>query len=164
MKRNILILISLLLAVTVQAQSDSANRQTKNAKSSLAVFVVGLKDSKTSDYFTSLMGNELARKGNYEIILRSKAIKRKLDELRKYENYGHIDDRELINWGHQHNVSVLCLVQAVHLDEYLFSAQLTDVESNKLIGSAEYAIPTINGSDLKKAVSALASQMKKIKN
>ncbi|MDR2383839.1 MAG: hypothetical protein LBD76_08180 [Prevotellaceae bacterium] len=163
MKRNIFILIIVVLfsSITLQAQTNSANKQqTKKSKSSLVVFVVGLENYQVSDYLTSLIGNELARKGSYEIIPRTETVKRKLDELRKYEDDGHINDRELIEWGHQHNVSVLCLVQAVQLDEYLFSAQLTDVKSNTLIGSAEYIIPTISGSDLKKAASALAAQMK----
>jgi hypothetical protein len=159
MKRNILILALLLSAAMAQAQRDSANR-AKTVKPSLVVFVVGFKDNRVSDYFTSLLGNELARKGNYEIIPRTEAIKQKLDELRKYEDDGHIDDNELIEWGHQNNVAILCLVQAIYLDECLFSAQLTDVKSNKLIGSAEYTIPTTGGSDLKKAASALAAQMK----
>jgi hypothetical protein len=162
MNRNIFIavLVLLLSAVTLQAQSDSVKKQTNSVKPSLVVFVVGFKSNQVSDYFTSLIGNELARKGNYEIIPRTEAIKQKLDELREYEDDGQIDDNELIEWGHQHNVSVLCLVHAVYLDEYLFSAQLTDVKSNKLIGSAEYAIPAANGNDLKKAASALAAQMK----
>jgi hypothetical protein len=162
MKRNIFILIITLLlsATATQAQSDSTKKQTAIVKPSLVVFVVGLKDNQVSDYFTSLMGNELARKGNCKIIPRTEAVKQKLDELRKYEDDGHIDDHELIEWGHQHNVSMLCLVHAVRTDDYLFSAQLSDVASNKLIGSAEYTIPTTNGSDLKKAASALAAQIK----
>jgi hypothetical protein len=160
MKRNILITILLLSAVMTQAQSGAADNETTNVKPSLVVFVVGLKNNQVNDYFTSLLGNELARKGNYEIIPRTEAIKQKLAELRQYEDDGNIDDNELIEWGHQNNVSILCLVQAVYLDECLFSAQLTDVKSNRLIGSAEYTIPTIGGGDLKKAASALATQMK----
>lgn len=162
MKRNIFILITVVLlsSIAAQAQKDSATKQTKKTKPSLVVFVVGMENYQVSDYFTSLIGNELARKGGYEIIPRTETVKRKLDELRKYEDDGHINDRELIEWGHQHNVAVLCLVQTVQLDEYLFSAQLTDVKSNTLIGSAEYIIPTVSGSDLKKAASALATQMK----
>ncbi|MDR1406156.1 MAG: hypothetical protein LBI89_03010 [Prevotellaceae bacterium] len=161
MKRNIFILtLALMLSATAaQAQDGSPQKAKEQPKPLLVVFVTGL-NHQVGDYFTSLIGNELARKGNYEIIPRTEAIKQKLDELRKYEDDGHIDDRELIEWGHQHNVSVLCLVHAVYLDNYLFSAQLTDVKSNKLIGSAEYAIPTASGNDLKKAASALAAQMK----
>ncbi|MDR2126544.1 MAG: hypothetical protein LBP63_06930 [Prevotellaceae bacterium] len=157
--KKMLILVLLLSATMAQAQSESANR-AKTGKPSLVVFVVGLKNSQVSDYFTSLLGNELARIDNCEIIPRTEAIKQKLDELRKYEDDGHINDSELIEWGHQNNVAILCLVQAIYLDECLFSAQLTDVKSNRLIGSAEYAIPTTGGDDLKKAASALAAQMK----
>jgi hypothetical protein len=165
MKKNIfiLVIVLLLLSITMQAQNDSASKQTKKTKPSLVVFVVGLENYQVSDYLTSLIGNELARKSSYEIIPRTETIKRKLEELRKFEDDGHVNDRELIEWGHQHNVSALCIVQAVKLDEYMFSAQLTDVKSNTLIGSAEYIIPTVSGSDLKKAASALASQLK-IKN
>jgi hypothetical protein len=162
MKRNILITVLALLlsAASMQAQTDTANKQAKTPKPSLVVFVVGLKNNQLSDYFSSLTGNELARKGGYEIIPRTEAVKRKLDELREYEDDGHIDDNELTEWGRQHNVSMLCLIQVVHLDEYLFSAQLTDVKTNKLIGSAEYAIPATNGNNLKKAASAIANKLK----
>jgi hypothetical protein len=148
-------------STAVQAQARKNDTvQAENGKPALAVFVVGLKNPGVEDYFSSLIGNELARGNSYEIIPRTEAIKRKLAELREYEDAGHIDDRELTEWGRQNNVSMLCLVQIVYLDEYLFSVQLTDVKSNRLVGSAEYAIPSATGNDLKKAASAIAARLK----
>jgi hypothetical protein len=163
MKRTVIFtaIIFALFAADICAAQNSDTARTKNSeKPSLVVFVVGLKNTKIEDFFSSVISNELARKGNYEIIPRTAAIKDKLAELREYEDAGHIDDRELIEWGHQNNVSMLCVVQAVHLDEYVFSAQLIDVKSNSLLKSAEYAIPATTGDDLKKAASAIATKLR----
>jgi len=96
---------------------------------------------------------------NYTIIPRSEAVKKKMQELKEYEDAGHIDDRQLIEWGRQHNVQVLCLVTAAHVEEYMFSAQLTDVKTNTLLGNAEYEIPSLGSEDLKKAAAAIAGQL-----
>jgi hypothetical protein len=151
-------LFALLLPVLMQAQTKKDSPQ----QPSLVVFVVGMENDQVSNYLTNLLGNNLAR--TYTIVPRTEAVKKKLQELKEYEDAGHIDDRQLIEWGHQNNVSVLCLVTAAHVDEYMFSAQLTDVKSNTLIGNAEYEIPSLSSEDLKKAASALAAQMQRKKN
>ncbi|MDR1342717.1 MAG: penicillin-binding protein activator LpoB [Prevotellaceae bacterium] len=159
MKRIVIFLFALALSgMTAQAQGGA---QSKSGKPALVVFVVGIDNHQVEDYLASLVGNELARAGKYEVLSRSEAVKRKLAELREYEDSGHVDDRELIAWGRQSNVSAICLVHVVRFDEYLFSAQLTDVRSGKLAGSGEYAIPTASGADLKKAASAIAAQLQR---
>ena len=130
-----------------------------DAKPRLVVFVVGLENDQVSDYLTNLISNNLSK--NYTIIPRTDAVKKKMAELKAYEDSGHIDDRQLIEWGRQYNVQTLCLVTVAHLDEYMFSAQLTDVKTNTLLLSAEYEIPSLNSEDLKKAASALAGQLQK---
>lgn len=161
MRRRVFIsmLVLLLAILSVQAQNGTSQPRTTSSKSRLVVFVVGMGNHQIEDYLSSLIGNELARGGNYEIIPRDEALKQKLAELREYEDAGHIDDRELIEWGRQHNVSQLCLVRAIYLGEYLFSVQLTDIKSNRLLNSAEYSIPTASGDNLKKAASAIAAQL-----
>jgi hypothetical protein len=155
-KKIFMLLAALSVAVAAaQAQGDAP------AKARLIVFVVGLNNPTVADYISSLVGNELARRGRYDVIPRTEAVKKKLAELRDYEDAGHVDDRELIEWGRQHNVSALCLVHVVYMDEYLFSAQLTDVKSGRLVGSGEYAIPTAKGDDVKKAASAIAAQLQR---
>jgi hypothetical protein len=147
----------LLLPTAIQAQKTHSSEQEE--KPHLVVFVIGLRNDQLNDYMTNLISNELSR--TYTIIPRTDAIKQKIQELKEYEDAGHIDDRELIEWGHQHNVSVLCLVTVAIVDEYLFSAQLTDVKTNTLLGNAEYDIPTLAGEDLKKAAAAIAGQLQR---
>jgi hypothetical protein len=157
-KRLYITLLILLLPIVMQAQTKKEPPQ----QPSLVVFVTGMENDQVSNYLTNLISNNLAR--TYTIVPRTRAVKRKLQELKEYEDAGHIDDRQLIEWGHQNNVSVLCLVTAAHVDEYMFSAQLTDIRSNTLIGNAEYEIPSLSSEDLKKAASALATQMQRKKN
>jgi hypothetical protein len=45
----------------------------------------------------------------------------------------------------------------------MFSAQLTDVKTNTLIGHAEYEIPALSSDDIRKAASALAARMQRKK-
>jgi hypothetical protein len=151
------ILVALFASNFCIAQTQAPQAE----KPRLVVFVVGMENDKVSDYLTSLIGNNLSR--TYTIIPRTEAIKKKMQELKEYEDAGHIDDRQLIEWGRQHNVQTLCLVTAVQLEECMFSAQLTDVKTNTLIGNAEYEIPTLSSDDLKKAASALAGQLQKKK-
>jgi hypothetical protein len=149
-------LLSLLLSVPVRAQKMAKD---STPPPSLVVFVIGIEKDQVNDYLANLIGNQLAR--TYTIVPRTDAVKKKMRELKEYEDAGHIDDRQLIEWGHQNNVSALCLVTVVYVDEYMFSAQLIDVKSNTLIGNAEYEIPSLNGDDLKKAAAALAAQMRR---
>ncbi|MCL2650275.1 MAG: hypothetical protein FWD60_04505 [Candidatus Azobacteroides sp.] len=152
-------IIALLLPLALQAQSSGkkTTQDTQQERPHLVVFVVGLRNAPLSDYLTNLIENNLSR--TYLIIPRTEAVKKKMQELKDYEDGGQVDDRELIEWGHQHNIQTLCLVTVAHTDEFLFSAQLTDVKTNTLIGNAEYEIPSLTGDDLKKAASALAGQM-----
>ena len=160
MKKILIVsIIALLLPLALQAQSSEKKDQQE--KPHLVVFVVGLKNAQLSDYLTNLIENNLSQ--TYLIIPRTEAIKKKMQELKDYEDGGQVDDRELIEWGHQHNIQTLCLVTVAHTDNFLFSAQLTDVKTNTLIGNAEYEIPSLAGDDLKKAASALAGQMQKNK-
>ena len=151
--KKILIIFAFLLSLPAILEAQSKPED----KPRLVVFVVGLESDQVSDYLTNLISNNLSK--TYTIIPRSEAVKKKMKELKEYEDAGHIDDRQLIEWGRQHNVSILCLVTVAQVDEYLFSAQLTDVKTNTLIGNAEYEIPALSGDDLKKAASALAGQL-----
>jgi len=152
-------ILALLLPLALLAQNSGERNQQE--KPHLVVFVVGMRNAQLSDYLTNLIGNNLSQ--TYLIIPRTDAIKKKMQELKDYEDGGQVDDRELIEWGHQHNIQTLCLVTVAHTDNFLFSAQLTDVKTNTLIGNAEYEIPSLSGDDLKKAASALAGQMQQNK-
>ena len=159
MKRILMTLIlALSFVVVAQAQRKAP---TPDEKPRLVVFVVGMENVQISDYLTNLISNNLAR--GYTIIPRTDAVKKKMQELKAYEDAGHIDDHQLIEWGRQYNVSVLCLVTAAQVGDYMFSAQLTDVKTNTLLTNAEYEIPSLSGDDLKKAASALAGQLMRAK-
>jgi len=163
MKKNLfltaIITAALLSSSICFAQTKSS--AVSDEKPRLVVFVVGLESNQVSDYLTNLISNNLSKK--YTIIPRSEAVKKKMQELKEYEDAGHIDDRQLIEWGRQHNVSILCLVTVAQVEEYMFSAQLTDVKTNTLIGNAEYEIPSLSSDDLKKAASALAVQLQRVR-
>jgi len=154
---NYSVILLFCAATAVVAQDKRSAAQVEKPR--LVVFVVGMENAQLSDYLTNLISNNLSR--TYTIIPRTDAIKKKMQELKEYEDAGHIDDRQLIEWGRQHNVQTLCLVTVAQVEEYMFSAQLTDVKTNTLIGNAEYEIPALTSDDLKKAASALAGQMQK---
>jgi len=155
--KKILIILGFLLSFSAILEAQDKPEE----KPRLVVFVVGLESDQVSDYLTNLISNNLSR--TYTIVPRTEAVKKKMQELKEYEDTGHIDDRQLIEWGRQYNVSTLCLVIAAHVEEYMFSAQLTDVKTNTLIGNAEYEIPALKSDDLKKAASALAEQLQRKK-
>ena len=157
-KRTTILMFFVLLSMALFAQNKQ-QPPAPDAKPRLVVFVVGLGNDQVSDYFTNLISNNLSK--NYTIIPRTEAVLKKMKELKEYEDSGHIDDRQLLEWGRQYNVQTLCLVTAAHLDEYMFSAQLTDVKTNTLLNNAEYEIPSLNAEDLKKAASALGNQLQK---
>ena len=152
-----LIFLAFLFALPVTLSAQMLQRPEPEEKPRMVVFVVGIKNEQVSDYLTNLIGNNLSQ--THTIIPRTEAVKKKIQELKEYEDAGHVDDWQLIEWGRQYNVSVLCLVTAAYADEYIFSAQLTDVKTNTLIGNSEYEIPTLSGDNLKKAAAALASQL-----
>ncbi|MDR1342718.1 MAG: formylglycine-generating enzyme family protein [Prevotellaceae bacterium] len=162
MKRILTFFFALTLtAAAAQAQGGAAaaGAQAKGGKPSLVVFVVGMENNQVGDMLAQLVGNDLNRGDVYDIITRTDAVQKKLRELRRYEQSGNVDDSQLIEWGRQNNVSLLCLITALKLDEHLFSAQLTDVKSNKLAGSGDYTSATLGVADLKKAASSLAEQL-----
>jgi formylglycine-generating enzyme required for sulfatase activity len=113
-------------------------------------------NNQVGDMLAQLIGNELNRGDAYDIVTRTDAVQKKLRELRQYEQSGNVDDSQFIEWGRQNNVSLLCLVTALKMDEYLFSAQLTNVKRNTLAGSGDYTSATLGAADLKKVASALA--------
>ena len=149
----------LMLSFGAAAFAQTNRLPAPDEKPRLVVFVVGMKKEPVSDYLTNLISNNLSR--SYTIIPRTEAVKKKIQELKEYEDAGHIDDHQLVEWGRQYNVQVLCLVTAAYVEDYMFSAQLTDVKSNTLLGNAEYEIPTLGSDDLKKAASALAGQLQR---
>ncbi|MDR2126543.1 MAG: hypothetical protein LBP63_06925 [Prevotellaceae bacterium] len=157
--QNILIFfIALAFAmIATQTQISAQDAQT-NKKPSLVVFVVGM-DNQVGDFLAILIGNELGGGERYEVITRTEAVQKKLKELREYEQSGNVNEGELIEWGRQNNVSMLCMVTSIKLDEHMFAAQLTDVKSNKLVGSGDYSSASLGSADLKKAAETLARQL-----
>jgi formylglycine-generating enzyme required for sulfatase activity len=162
MKRSMMYFFALLLlSVAAQAQvgMSPAGAQGRGAKPSLVVFVVGMESSQVGDMLAQLIGNELNRGDAYDILTRTDAVQKKLRELREYEKSGNVNEGELIEWGRQKNISLLCLVTALKVDEYLFSAQLTDVKSNKLMNSGDHTAAKLGAADLKEAAAQLAAQL-----
>jgi formylglycine-generating enzyme required for sulfatase activity len=136
----------------VQSQDDAP-------KPSLAVFVVGMQQNQAGDFLAMLTGNELNSGDRYEVITHNGAVQKKLRELREYGGSGNVNGSELIEWGRRNNVSMLCLVTSVKLDEHMFAAQLTDIKSNRLVGSGDCSSVQIAGADLKNVAEELAKQL-----
>ena len=153
--KNVLILNCMLFLFATATFAQQKEKPAQPEKPRLVVFVVGLENPQTSDYFTNLIGAGLSQ--SYTIIPRTETIIKKMQELKAYEDGGQVDDRQLIEWGKQHNVQTLCLITVASIDEYMFSAQLTDVKTNTQKGNAEYEIPSLTSADLKKAASALTT-------
>jgi len=153
------ILMVCMMALSHGINAQRASQQQQSEKPRIVVFVVGMRDQSMNDYLTNMISNNLAR--TYTIVPRTDIVKRKMQELKAYEDAGHIDDRELIEWGRQYNVSTLCIVTCAQAYEYMFSAQLTDVKTNSLIGNAEYEIPSLTSDNIRKAAAAIAGQLQR---
>jgi hypothetical protein len=137
----------------------TAQDATMVKKPSLVVFVVGMESNQVGDFLAILIGNELSSGNRYDVITRTEVVQKKLRELREYEQSGNVNEGELIEWGRQNNVSMLCLVTSIKLDEHMFAAQLTDVKSSRLVGSGDYSCANLSSADLKKAAELLAGQL-----
>ena len=148
-------LFVLFLTALLHAQTQSALRP------SLAVFVVGINNHQAGDYLAMLIENELGGGSRFDIITRTDAVQRKLRELRVTGQGSNINDRALIEWGRQNNLSMLCLVSMFQLDYNMFIAQLTEVKSNRLISFGDYSVSTLSSIDLKKAATELAKQLQR---
>ncbi|MDR3329074.1 MAG: formylglycine-generating enzyme family protein [Prevotellaceae bacterium] len=160
MKKVFVLFFALLLGAAAQVQAEDMQAASTPAdKPRMVVFVVGVEQNQVGDFLAILVGNELGGGDRYDIITRTDAVQKKLKELREYERSGNVNEGELIEWGRQNNVSMLCLVTSIHLDEYMFAAQLTDVKSNKLVGSGDYSSASLGSADLKKVAGALAAQI-----
>jgi formylglycine-generating enzyme required for sulfatase activity len=142
------------------AQTQVRAQDEPDKTPSLAVFVVGMESNEVGDFFAILIGNELSSGERYDVITSAEAVQKKLKELREYEQIsGNVNENELLKWGRQNEVSMLCLVSSVTLDEYTFTAQLTDVESNKLVGSSYYSCADLSSANLKQAAESLAKSL-----
>jgi hypothetical protein len=159
-RRNILILlVAYAFSMIVTLPRAVAQDATMVKKPSLVVFVVGMESNQVGDFLAILIGNELSSGNRYDVITRTEVVQKKLKELREYEQSGNVNEGELIEWGRQNNVSMLCLVTSIKLDEHMFAAQLTDVKSSKLVGSGDYSCANLGSADLKKAAELLAGQL-----
>ncbi|MDR2382902.1 MAG: formylglycine-generating enzyme family protein [Prevotellaceae bacterium] len=139
-----------------QTHINAQNDEQTNKKLPLAVVIVGLESNQGGDFLATFIGNELNKKERYEVITRTGAVQKKLRELRES---GNVNEDELIEWGRQNNVSRLCFVMSIKLDEHMFIAHLTDVNNNKLLGVGDYNSANLGSAELKKAAESLASQM-----
>jgi formylglycine-generating enzyme required for sulfatase activity len=142
--------IALALLMIVAPVQIVAQGEQPNIKPSLAVFVVGMESNEVGDFLAILTGNELGKDDHYDVITKSEVVQEKLKEIREYEQKGNAIENELVQWGRQNNLSMLCLITSIKLDEYIFTAQLTDVKTNMLIGSSYYSCAELGGADLKK--------------
>jgi formylglycine-generating enzyme required for sulfatase activity len=159
-KRNNVFLTLLLFFAMFTVQTQIIAQDEPEVKPSLAVFVVGMESNEIGDFLAILMGNELSNGERYDVITSADIVQRKLKELREYEHIsGNVNENELLKWGRQNDVSMLCLVSSVKLDEYVFTAQLTDVESNKLVGSSYHSCADLSSADLKKTAETLVKSL-----
>ncbi|MDR2383841.1 MAG: formylglycine-generating enzyme family protein [Prevotellaceae bacterium] len=158
-KRNNVLLIILIFAM-VAAPTQIRAQDEQDGKPSLAVFVVGLENNEIGDFLAILMGNELSRGERYDVITSADVVQQKLKELREYEHIsGNVNENELLKWGRKNEVSMFCLVSSVKLDEYTFTAQLTDVESSKLVGNSYYSCADLSSASLKQAAELLSKSL-----
>jgi formylglycine-generating enzyme required for sulfatase activity len=124
MAKNLLtsFLSLLLFAVAATTTTTTTTTATAQAKPKLAVFVVGVDDWKRGDVLAHIVGEELNRDKNYQVVTRSGAVQVKLKQLRRAS--GSVDGYDLFAWGIQHGVEHICLITTP--DDTRFSAQLLD--------------------------------------
>jgi formylglycine-generating enzyme required for sulfatase activity len=159
-KRDIFVfLVALAMLMIVAPAQIVAQGEQQNVRPSLAVFVVGMESNEVGDFLAILTGNELAKNERYNVITKSEAVQDKLKKIREYEQNGNVNEGELVEWGRQNNLSMLCLITSIKLDEYVFTAQLTDVKTNTLIGSSYYSSAELGGTELKKIAEWTANEL-----
>jgi formylglycine-generating enzyme required for sulfatase activity len=122
MAKNLLISFFSLLLLAATAATAQA------AKPKLAVFVVGMDDWKRGDVVAHIVGEELNRGKNYEVVTRSGAVQVKLKQLRRTSWYA--DGCDIRAWGQQHGVEHICLITTPN--DRNFSARLFDVNNSEL--------------------------------
>jgi formylglycine-generating enzyme required for sulfatase activity len=94
------------------------------------------------------------------VITRNSVVQKKIKELREHKQSGDVHEDELIEWGRQNNVSTLCFITSIKLDEYMLVAHFTDVQNNRLIGIGDYNSAKLSSAELKKAAESLAGQLR----
>jgi formylglycine-generating enzyme required for sulfatase activity len=122
MKKIFISFFSLLLF----AATTTATAQDPKPK--LAVLVVGMDDWMIGDVLAHLVGEELNRDKNYEVVTRRNDVQNKLEALRRGTD-GLADDL-LCAWATGQGISSLCLVTTAH--GLNFSLRLLDVSSGEV--------------------------------
>jgi formylglycine-generating enzyme required for sulfatase activity len=149
MKKTFISFFSLLLFAAAVATTTTA----QEAKPKLAVFVVGMDDWMLGDVLAHLVGEELNRDKNYDVVTRRNDIQNKLEALRR--GYDRLDENLLRAWATEKGINNLCLVTTtLGLN---FSAKLLDVSSGEVLCSMSRVDP--NAVALKQLAWSLAGNL-----
>jgi formylglycine-generating enzyme required for sulfatase activity len=147
MKKTLISFFSLLLFTVVAT--------TVTAQPKLAVFVVGMDDWKRGDVVAHIVGEELNRDKNYQVVTRSGAVQAKLKALRRAS--GGVSGCDIRAWGRAHGVAYVCLITSP--DNQNFSAQLFDV-SSPLMQCSSSRISGFGAVDLKELAWTLTTELR----
>jgi formylglycine-generating enzyme required for sulfatase activity len=123
MKKSLLSFFSLLLLFAAATTTATA----QDPKPKLAVLVVGMDDWMLGDVLAHLVGEELNRGKNYDVVTRSNAVQNKLKALRY--GYDRLDDYHLCAWGRAQSIDNLCVVTTSGAN---FSVRLLEVSSGAM--------------------------------
>jgi formylglycine-generating enzyme required for sulfatase activity len=148
MKKLMLSFFTLLLFA---AATTTTTAQEPTPK--LAVLVVGMDDWMLADVLAHLVGEELKRSKNYDVVTRSNAVQNKLEALRR--GYSSLADYLLCAWGANQGIAHLCLVTVT--SGLNFSLRLLDVSSGEVLCSGSRVEP--NAVSLKQLAWSLAGNL-----
>jgi formylglycine-generating enzyme required for sulfatase activity len=149
-KQMLIFFFSLLLFAAAAATA------TAQAKPKLAVFVVGMDDWMLGDVLAHIVGEELNRGKNLQVVTRSNAAQQKLKALRRSSESVEVCD--LHEWSVAHGVAHLCLITTQ--DNRNFSAQLLDRSSSPMLCSGSSISDGLRAVDLKQLAWSLAGQLR----
>jgi formylglycine-generating enzyme required for sulfatase activity len=149
MKKLMLSFFTLLLF----AAATTTTAVAQESKPKLAVLVVGMDDWMIGDVLAHLVGEELNRGKNYDVVTRENYVQNKLEALRRGTD--KLDDVLLYAWATPQGINTLCVVTPA--SGFNFSLKLLDVSSGEMHCSGSSVEP--NAVALKQLAWSLTSSI-----
>lgn len=121
-KKNVLVSIFLLLAMTIAAQEQN-----------VAVYVTGPQPG-----INKILGDQFvksfAQSGDYKAIERTASFLAELNKEQSYQEGGAVDNNQITRLGKQFGANFVCVVEIMKAyEEYYISARLINVESAEVL-------------------------------
>ena len=136
MKKALIILLFLSLAISSCAPKAQQGANTKAQKPKVAVGAIGdePEDFKALNGLSTKLIEAIVNSGKYMAVDRSEDILRQLGKEHVYQRSGRVDSNQIKELGKQFSVQYICIVGSSELKagEYQLSARLVDVETAEI--------------------------------